>query len=453
MNKFRSLPSVSVLLAEPWVEELSSSDGRTLVTATIRKVLDDHRQQIIDDADNWQAPDWKAEVSQSLSNQRAAKTTRAINGTGILLHTGLGRAVMPDVAVDSLNKHLRGNTQLEIDPHTGKRSTRDRAAGDILCELFGAEDSLVVNNNAAATLLILHSLCEGKEVVISRGELVEIGGSFRMPEIMVQSRCELKEVGSTNKAYLKDFEDAISENTGLIMQAHTSNYKIVGFTRTVPIEELIALGKEKNLPFVHDIGSGAFFDMQDFKLPTEPLPAHSLKAGSDLVFFSGDKLLGGPQAGIILGKKKYVEMCRKNPLARALRVDKMALLALEATLTLYREDRFKEVPLYSRLSKSIDDIKAEAEDLKAKIPTVFEPRVEEYAGAMGSGSMPASPIPSYRVVLNHAEFSAEDLAAQLRRRDLPIYGTIHDSLYGINLLAMLQGDADLVIEALEELAK
>jgi len=439
------------MLTESWAEELCQVDGSVQVTATIRKVLDEHRQLIIADANSWEVPDWKLEVSQSLARQRAAQTTRSINGTGVMLHTGLGRAVMAAEAVDTLNVHLRGNTQLEIDPHTGKRSVRDRAAGDILCELFEAEDALVVNNNAAATLLVLHALCEGKEVVISRGELVEIGGSFRMPEIMLQSRCELKEVGSTNKAYLKDFEEAINENTGLIMQAHTSNYKIVGFTRMVPIEELVELGQRKNIPVVHDIGSGAFFDMQQFGLPTEPLTTHSLKAGCDLVFFSGDKLLGGPQAGIILGKKKYVDMCRKNALARTLRVDKMTLLSLEATLKLYREQQWKKIPLYSRLSKSIEEIKEEAELLQSKIPKEITSHVEEFAGAMGSGSMPASPIPSYRVVLKHPTLSAEDLAAKLRRQDIPIYGTIHDSLYGLNLLSMLPGDIESVVNVLEGL--
>ena len=448
MSKFRELPSVSKLLEEPWVQELAAQEGRVLVTASLREVIDSERQKIVADADAWQAPDWQLTLKEAVTNYKAALTTRSVNATGILLHTGLGRAVMAPEAVDHLHKNLQGNTQLEIDPYTGKRSVRDAAVGRRLCELFGGEDALVVNNNAAATLLVLHALAAGKEVVVSRGELVEIGGSFRMPEIMVQSQCTLKEVGATNKAYLKDFEAAINENTGLLMKAHTSNYKIMGFAREVPNEELVALGAKHVIPYVHDIGSGAFFDMQKFGLPEEPLPMQSLKQGADLVFFSGDKLLGGPQAGIILGKKKYVEMCRKNPLARALRVDKMTLLALEATVKLYLEDEWKKIPLYSRLSLTPEEIKAEAEALAAQVPAPFTASVEEFEGGMGSGSMPASPIPSYRVVLSCEGMSADDLASKLRRQAVPIYGTVQNESYGLNVLSLLPGDCDIIMNTL-----
>lgn len=451
MSLFRQLPSLDRLLGEAWAQRLSASHGREALAAACRSVLDTSREAITRLGAAWQAPSWEEAVKAGLKSAEAPSTRRAVNATGVLLHTGLGRAVLPGKAVEALSRNLAGATQLEIDPVSGQRSRRESASASLLCAIFGAEDAFVVNNNAAATLLVLHALAAGRDVVISRGELVEIGGSFRLPEIMKQSQATLQEVGCTNRTHLADFQAAISERTGLLMKAHTSNYKVVGFVEEVPLTDLVRLGREKNLPVVHDIGSGAPRELTSFGLKDEPLPLRSLKEGADLVFFSGDKLLGGPQCGIIMGSKKHVELCRKNPLARALRVGKMTLLALESTLKLIREGSWSQIPLYARLMKKPEELKSEAETLACAINatgTSWKAGVEPCPGQMGSGSTPAEEIPSFRVTLEHPGLGADQIAAKLRAHATPVYGHIRDGKFGFNVLSLAPEDARILLEAL-----
>ncbi|MGE4158018.1 MAG: L-seryl-tRNA(Sec) selenium transferase [Planctomycetota bacterium] len=451
MTLFRQLPSLDRLLGEPWAQRLMASSGREALAAACRSALEASREAIARLGAAWQAPSWEEAVRAALHTTEVHRTRRAVNATGVLLHTGLGRAVLPSKAVNALSRGLGGATQLEIDPVSGQRSRREDASAALLSAIFGCEDALVVNNNAAATLLVLHALAAGKDVVISRGELVEIGGSFRLPEIMKQSQATLNEVGCTNRTHLSDFKSAITDRTGLLMKAHASNYKLVGFVDEVPLAALVSLGREMKLPVVHDIGSGAPRDLGAFGLKEEPLPSRSLKEGADLVFFSGDKLLGGPQCGIILGSKRYVDLCRKNPLARALRVGKLTLLALEATLILIREGHWDHIPLYARLMKSPEELKAEAEALSAAIASrsaLWTVAVEPSPGQMGSGSTPAVELPSFRVTLQRSGFNADQIAARLRSKDIPVYGHIHDGLFGLNVLSMVPEDAVHVLEAL-----
>jgi L-seryl-tRNA(Ser) seleniumtransferase len=415
----RKLPQVDALVCHPGAQPLIAEAGREFFTNCVREALEEVRARLKSGAPAAvDETSLLARAGDLLAAKRAPKLGRAINATGVILHTGLGRAVLPRAALEAIAAEQKGYSLLEVDRATGERSIRETHVVELLREITGAEAATVVNNNAGATLITLATLARGREVVTSRGQLVEIGGSFRIPDVMKQSGAVLAEVGTTNKTYIADYEAAITEQTALLMRVHTSNYRIVGFTHFPPLEELVALGRKRSLPVMDDLGSGAFIDLSPYGVTDEPTVQSSVKAGADVITFSGDKLLGGPQAGIIVGRKDTVSRIRKNPLFRALRVDKLKLTALEATLKLYldRERLFRELPTLRMISMTLDECERRALALAARLKPVAGLSVEilDDASEFGGGSVPTQQIPTKVVAVKHASLSLEALSEKLR---------------------------------------
>jgi L-seryl-tRNA(Ser) seleniumtransferase len=356
---------------------------------------------------------------------------QAINATGIILHTGLGRAVLPPGVVDSMMGELKGYCTLAVDRASGERAERDELVEYILTELTGAEAATVVNNNAAATMLALAALAAQKEVIVSRGQLIEIGGSFRLPEVMAQSGARLVEVGATNRTHLKDYQKAITENTAAILRVHPSNYRVVGFTSEVALRELAELARGRNLILMDDLGAGALVDLQPFGLPHEPTVRESIEAGADIVLFSGDKLIGAGQCGVIVGRKGLVEKLRKHPLMRAVRVDKTCLMVLERTLHLFRDPARlpREHPTYRMICTPPDALNSRAKKL-AQLISAAAPKatiaIAESQAFLGSGSLPTDAIPSFVVTVSLPEISAAELARKLRLDRACVFGRIEN---------------------------
>lgn len=369
---------------------------------------------------------------QVLEARDETKMRRVFNLTGTVLHTNLGRAAYPEAAVAAAETAMRHPLALEYDLEAGKRGQRDDAVQALVAEITGAEDACLVNNNASAVLLVLAALGAGRETIVSRGELIEIGGSFRMPEIMAAAGTRLREVGTTNRTHLKDYKAAIGSETALLMKVHTSNYKVMGFTKEVESAELAELGKTQNLPFVDDLGSGVLVDLARWGLPHERTVQEAIRDGADLVTFSGDKLLGGPQAGFIAGRRDLVRACAAHPLKRALRLDKVRLAALEATLKLYRapENLDRTLPTIRAFARSVEDLRALAEHLRPHLATILEPRfpvsVAETRSQIGSGSMPLDTIPSAGLAIAAPGGAADRLARALRHLPIPVIGRIEN---------------------------
>ena len=458
-NIFRKLPSIDELMNTDAGLLLSKEFDREIVLDAARHVVDDIRNAIRSNPEG----SWDSLISVDavigqvvkLLNERFESSLRyAVNAAGIILHTGMGRAMLSKSAVDAVNEAIRGYSTLAVDADTGQRAKRDAHVSELLCAITGAEDATIVNNNAAATMLILNTLAAGKEVIVSRGQLVEIGGSFRMPDVMSMSGAVLKEVGTTNKTHLKDYKSAINENTGAILKVHQSNYRIVGFTSEPSVDELAQLAREHNLPLIDDIGSGALFDLSEFGLEHEPMVQDSVKAGSDVICFSGDKLIGGPQAGIIIGKSAIVERIRKNPMARALRVDKMTVAAMEATLRLFlnREKLNESHPVYRMLSESTCEIESRA----TCVLSVIMDRLQRYAelsiiddgSLVGSGSVPAQTIPTKVLSVTPKIMSADALALKLRRHATPIFTRIKQDAVLFDFRTIQPDEDRLIQEAL-----
>ncbi|MBE6969486.1 MAG: L-seryl-tRNA(Sec) selenium transferase [Ruminococcaceae bacterium] len=374
---------------------------------------------------------------------------RVINGTGVILHTNLGRACLSDKAVRAVYDAARGYSNLEYDLENGSRGSRYSHVEPLLCRLTGAESALVVNNNAAAVLLILSALTAGGEVPVSRGELVEIGGAFRVPEIMESCGAKLREVGATNKTHLYDYERAINSETKALMKVHTSNYRIIGFSETPALSELVELGHRHGLPVLEDLGSGCLVDLNIFGIHDEPTVQESLRAGVDVVSFSGDKLLGGPQAGIILGKKKYLDILKKHPLNRAMRVDKMTLAALEATLQSYEAQRAEEeVPVIAMLAADKATLKAKAAQLCSLLREAGIPcECVATEGRVGGGSVPGQSLPSFAAAM---EGRVDALEEKLRKRPVPIIGRIHEGRWLLDVRTLRDEDFSEIAEALKE---
>lgn len=382
---------------------------------------------------------------------------RVINATGVVIHTNLGRAPLAEKAIQEIVKVARFYSNLEFNLEEGKRGSRYVHVEEILIEITGAEGALVVNNNASAVLIALNTLAFGKEVIVSRGELVEIGGSFRVPDVMKWSGCILREVGTTNKTHLYDYERAINENTGLLLKVHKSNFAIIGFTKEVSSEELVVLGKKYNLPVMEDLGSGCLIDLSKYGYSKEPTVKEVLAAGVDVVTFSGDKLLGGPQAGIILGKKEFIEKIRKNPLNRALRIDKLTLAGLEATLRLYRDETLaiEHIPTLKMILTPKEKLKKSCLKLVRQLKKIglqgFTFKVIESSGKTGGGSLPLLDLPSFVVGVYSEKFSPQRLQEFLRKNNPPIITRIEEDFLVIDPRCLFPEDYPEILRAFQRL--
>jgi L-seryl-tRNA(Ser) seleniumtransferase len=370
------------------------------------------------------------------------RIVRVVNATGTILHTNLGRALLPPDAIEAAASVGRHAVNLEYDLSAGKRGQREEAIESLLTELTGAEAAAVVNNNAAAVLLGLNTLADRKEVIVSRGELIEIGGSFRIPEIMTKSGATLKEVGSTNRTHPEDYERAIGDQTALLLKVHTSNYKVVGFTAEVALEQLVALGRKHKIPVMEDLGSGAFIDLSRYGLPKEPLVAERVQTGADVITFSGDKILGGPQAGLMVGKKSLLDRINKNHLKRALRCGKLTLAALEATLRLYRQspDITAAIPTLRAFTRPLEEIRQLGESVLPKLQRAlghqFAVKLDDSTAQIGSGALPTEELPTVVVVIQHKTLGAKSIAHKFRAARPPIIGRIKDDRFLLDLRAI-----------------
>ena len=450
----RQIPKVDELLKEPVLEALCKEMPALTVTRAIRLALDQLRKDVLEGKmEELPARDALcAKIAVLACRENAPSLRRVINGTGIILHTNLGRACLSDKAAQAACSVAGSYSTLEYNVATGGRGLRYTHVEDLLCRLTGAESALVVNNNAAAVLLTLSGLTTGGQVVVSRGELVEIGGSFRVPDIMEACGAVLKEVGTTNKTHLRDYDKAICDDTKALMKVHTSNYRIVGFTEMPALADMVALGHERGLLVIEDLGSGCLVDLNQFGIHDEPTVQDSLRAGVDVVSISGDKLLGGPQAGIILGKKKYVDILKKHPLTRAMRVDKMTLAALEATLRSYEAERaMEEVPTIAMLAVSQEALLAKAEKLcKALADAGCNAQVISTQGQVGGGSVPTQMLKSFAVALEPKTGSVDAMEEKLRLGEPPIIGRIHHDRYLLDVRTLKERDFEEIVKAAVE---
>lgn len=467
-RRLRSLPAVDHLLRHPAIAGLLDQFPRSEVSRSVREVLDQRRAALA--AGREPSLDVRAlalDVRQRLHERRLPGLRRVINATGIVLHTGLGRAPLAQEAADAVAELAGGYCNLELDLATGKRGDRHAHVRGLLRELTGAEDALVVNNNAAATYLVLNTLARGRDVVVSRGQLVEIGGSFRMPDVMAAAGCRLVEVGTTNRTRLADFERAIDADTALLLRVHTSNYRICGFVEETPLVQLVGLARGRGLFVVDDLGSGLLCSLTPPEVSGtggderagaacgEPVVRDSVKAGADAVLFSGDKLLGGPQAGIVVGRAACIEPMRQNPMLRVLRPDKLTLAALEATLRLYRDrDACREqLPAHRMLLRGEAELRGEAQALcdaiRANCPGV-DVEVTQGVSEAGGGSLPGVRLPTWVVVSRAVGSSAAELAAALRAGETPVICRVARERLVFDPRTLLAGDAEAVVAALAE---
>ena len=460
-NPLKLIPSVDKLLSSAAFQKTVRAYGHTRTSKSIREYLSSLRADVQQNHSHPipSAEDIAAAITISLGSIDRRSLRPVLNLTGTVLHTNLGRAALPASALRAIALTASGNTNLEFDLPKGKRGDRDDHVEKLLCELTGAEAITVVNNNAAAVLICLNTFAFGKEVCISRGELVEIGGSFRIPEVMEKSGCTLRELGATNRTHLKDYANAVNEHTGLLMKVHTSNYEIRGFTQEVSYEEVAALAKERDVPFLADLGSGTLIDLEHYGLKHEPTVQEVLKAGTDVVTFSGDKLLGGPQSGIIAGRKELIEQIKNNPLKRALRVDKLTLAALSEVLKLYKhpEALTQELPTIRHLARKPEEIKSIAE---AVLPAFIKSAGDKAtvsvipsASQIGSGALPLDQLPSFSIRIKPAserDAELQLLTSAFREMSVPVVGRLNDGALLFDLRTL--DECALLIDQLEHFA-
>ncbi|HXG52025.1 MAG TPA: L-seryl-tRNA(Sec) selenium transferase [candidate division Zixibacteria bacterium] len=449
----RDLPSIDRLVSHPKCQALLRRYNRDYLIRTCRRVLDEIRGELRQGGSlppgALSEPAVLERVEREVEIESRPGLARVVNATGTILHTNLGRALLCDAAIDAVVSVAGRPVNLEYDLAEGRRGRREQIVEKLLVQLTGAEAATVVNNNAAAVLLGLNTLADGREVIVSRGELIEIGGSFRIPEIMAKSGAVLREVGSTNRTHPEDYEKAIGEKTALLLKVHTSNYRIVGFSSEVTLPELVAIGRRHNLPVMEDLGSGALFDLGRYGLPKEPVVADSLAAGADLVTFSGDKILGGPQAGLMVGKKDLIARINKNHLQRALRCGKLTLAALEATLRRYVQspEIVREIPTLRAFVRPVEEIRAVAEQalprLQAALGAEYRFTLRDSTSQIGSGALPTEELPTVVIAIEHPSESAERIARRFRAADPPIIGRIKDGCFLLDPRAILE-PSDLV---------
>jgi len=454
----RNLPSVDAILNDPDLQNCATDLGRQVVANSIRQAIEEVRELIL--AQNLAETDEDvirqkiiADVKQRLKTVTEPHYRKVVNATGIILHTALGRAVLPAQALSQIQNEMSGYSLLQTDTETGKRSQRDGCIERLLQQLTGAEAATVVNNNAAATSIVLNTVAAGREVIVSRGQLVEIGGAFRLPDVMAFSGAKLVEVGTTNKTHPRDYVNAITENTAAILRVHPSNYKIQGFSSEVSLDELVEIAHKHELVMIDDVGAGALIDFSQFGFEPEPTLSESIAKGADIVTSSADKLIGASQGGIILGKEKLINAVRKNQFARIVRVGKLTLAALEATLKLFLDESIalREVPTLKMLRRDASEISRQAEGMAEELNnSISDAAITTVSGfsQMGSGSLPTQNLATKLVSLQPQQFSAESLAHCLRRHNTPIFTRIQNDQVLIDPRTLLSGDDKIVIEAL-----
>ncbi|MCP4189845.1 MAG: L-seryl-tRNA(Sec) selenium transferase [Planctomycetaceae bacterium] len=458
-NPLRRIPSVNELLESPSLKNLVDKVSHHVVVAEVRTFLDDLRTDLQQKANEFNMPNVSEladRIADWIAEDQKPSLQPVINATGIVLHTGLGRSPLAKEALHAIQAISSGYASVEVDLESGERSQRVVAVEKLLRELTGAEAALVVNNNAGATLLALAAIGSGQEVIVSRGHLVEIGGSYRLPEVMEVSGAILREVGTTNKTRIQDYERAINEQTGALLRVHPSNYLVTGFTSEASLKELVELGKRKNLPVIDDIGSGATIDFARFGLAGEPIAGDSITAGADVVLFSGDKLLGGPQCGILIGQRDLIDQITKHPLTRALRVDKMTLAALAATLRLYRDPEVAQasIPLLQLLNASEQNLQNRAERLAPQLqelPAVDQAEAIQDVAYLGGGSVPTQQLPTWCIAITPSERSVNQFAAELRTSNPSIFGRIQQNRLLLDLRAVFPAQDLQILEAIREL--
>jgi L-seryl-tRNA(Ser) seleniumtransferase len=457
------IPNVDRILAEPEMVQLENLYPRGIILEAVRRGLDHLRQRIMAaqgpadlDESIFSFENLLPHFMEEIQNQINPKLKRVINATGVVIHTNLGRSLLHEGAIEHISQVSRHYSNLEFDLNQGKRGSRYSHVEEILCRLTGAEAALVVNNNAAAVLLVLNTLADGKEVIVSRGQLVEIGGAFRIPDVMKRSGAILKEVGTTNRTHLSDYEGAIDEDTALILKVHTSNFRIVGFTSDVALEELAELAHSHHLPIMEDLGSGCLIDLSKYGLDREPTVQEVIKGGADIVTFSGDKLMGGPQAGIILGREEYVQRIKVNPLNRALRIDKLTLAGLESTLLIYLDEAkaIREIPTLRMLTYSRDELRKKAQRLsrkiRAKIPRGLSIGVRDDVSQVGGGAYPVQLLPTYVVTLKPDHGSVNQLEEGLREGKPPIIARVSKEEVLLDVRTIWNDEGNLIVGGIEK---
>jgi L-seryl-tRNA(Ser) seleniumtransferase len=462
----RKIPSVDEILSRPETVDLLKVHPRNVVVKAIRKGLGQLREEILHhkELSQWGDALFSFEhlyplFQKEIDLQIQPRLRRVINATGVVIHTNLGRSPLHPSAIEHLIDVSKSYANLEYDIDLGKRGSRYTHVEEILCRLSGAESALVVNNNAGAVLLALNTLAEGKEVIVSRGELIEIGGAFRIPDVMKRSGAILREVGTTNRTHISDYQKAIGPQTALLLKVHTSNFRVMGFTSEVSLQDLVQLGREHHFPVVDDLGSGCLVDLSLYGLEKEPTVQETIKTGVGAVTFSGDKLLGGPQAGIILGKKTFLDLFKINPLTRALRIDKLTLAALESTLLLYLDEKraMDEIPTLRMLSLDTSKLKRRGRRLLKKLQGMMNKRMtftlKEDVSQVGGGALPLQELPTMVIAIKPLNFSVNSLEENLRKGDPPIISRISKEELILDMRTVFDEEIPLLVAGLEKALK
>ncbi len=455
---YSKIPKMDEILGRDKIKILSDSVDIEAIKDLANDILNgfrnDIRNGITEDELDRKIERLDDDIIESFSSLKEDRLRPLVNATGTVIHTNLGRSLISKDMVSSIANILLGYSNLEFDLEKGVRGLRYSHIESLITKVTGAEAAMVVNNNASAVLLVLSEFAKGKEAIISRGELIEIGGSFRIPDVMEASGCELREVGTTNKTHLFDYERAINENTGVILKVHTSNYRVVGFTEDVKAFELKKLANDNELPLIEDLGSGVLVNLEEYGLMHEPTVQESVESGIDIITFSGDKLLGGPQAGIIIGKKKYIDRLKRNQLTRALRVDKMTIKLLEEIFKvyLYEKDPVKKIPTLNMITKSKENILEDSKKVSKGLKKLgYEAKVVEDYSEVGGGSLPTEKLPTYVVKVSDDELSEGEIDYRLRHLKYPVVGRIHKEYFIIDPRTFIDDDVKRVISAFKEI--